>query len=159
MRRIKILTGPIQSGKTTRLARWIKSCPNCTGILAPVRDGLRYLYSIDSGQSQLLEARGDFFAKDDVIRIGKYRFLKSSFDWAQNELLLASRQKPEWIIIDEIGPLELNGKGLEPAVSTIIEQIQNQGQFELLLVVREKLLDQFLQSYDIKDTEFEYIQV
>ena len=159
MRRIKILTGPIQSGKTTRLAKWIKSCPSCTGILAPVRDGLRYLYSIDSGQSKLLEARGDFLAKDDLIRQGKYRFIKSSFDWAQNELLLAVRQKPEWIIIDEIGPLEMDGKGLEPAVSKILEQMHNQDQFNLLLVVRKKLLEQFFQSYGIKETEVTYFHV
>jgi nucleoside-triphosphatase THEP1 len=159
MRKINILTGPIHSGKTTRLAVWIKSCPNCAGILAPVRDGLRYLYSIHSGQSKLLEAKGNSFEEDDLTRIGEYRFINATFDWAQNELLLVVIQKPEWIIIDEIGPLEMDGKGLEPAVRKILEQMHNQDQLNLLLVVREKLLDLFFQSYDIKETEVTYIQV
>jgi nucleoside-triphosphatase THEP1 len=159
MRRINILTGPIQSGKTTRLARWIKSCPDCTGILAPVHDGLRYLYSIHSDQSRLLEAKGNSYEQNDIIGIGKYRFIKASFDWAQNELLLALSEKPAWLIIDEIGPLEMDGKGLEPAVSKILEQVYDQDQLTLLLVVRDKLLDLFLQSYNIEETEVKYIQL
>ena len=38
-----------------------------------------------------------------------------SFLWAQNALFNSLDKNLEWLIIDEIGPLELEGKGLEPA--------------------------------------------
>ena len=134
MIQINILTGPINSGKTTRLTSWIKTKNNCAGILAPVQDGLLYLYSIHSQQSKLLEIKDMTSSEKRIIQIGNYCFDREVFEWAQAELISAIKQKPNWLIIDEIGPLEIEGKGLEPALSKIINQLDSQDPMKLLLV-------------------------
>lgn len=159
MSQISILTGPVKSGKTTRLANWIKQQDDCAGILAPVQGGLRYLYAIHSQQSKLLEIKNRVIAENRIIRIGNFCFYREVFDWAQAELLIAFKRKPNWLIIDEIGPLEIDGTGLEPAVSKIIYELSRYDQPRLILVIREQLLATFFKSYRINDNEVGYIQI
>lgn len=159
MNQINILTGPINSGKTTRLTNWVNRQNNCAGILAPVRGGLRYLYAIHSHKRKLLEIKEFKIAENRVIRIGDFCFSREVFEWARGELLFALKQKPSWLIIDEIGPLELTGNGLEPAVSKILNELKSYDQVRLVLVIREQLLDAFIHTYRININEVGYIQL
>ena len=63
----------------------------------------------------------------------------------------------DWLVIDESGPLELEGKGLEPAVSKILIEDEKYGG-NILCVVRESLLDKFVEHYMLEDT-FELINL
>ena len=48
------LTGPVQGGKTTRLLEWVKT-HDSAGILSPIINKKRHIYSILSHESLCLE--------------------------------------------------------------------------------------------------------
>ena len=148
MPNIYILSGPVQSGKTSRLQTWAAGHKNVRGILAPVIDGKRYLQDISNAERRLLEIDGNG-NESDVLRIGKYVFLEKTFSWARNVLTASLHHPAKWIVIDEIGPLELQGKGLEPAVRTILRNVSNK--VNVLWVVRQKLLTEVLQHYGLSE--------
>ena len=151
MKTIHILTGPVQSGKTTRLIAWIRYHENCAGILLPIINEKRHVYSIHNEQDLLLEAKeSDKIVPDELVTIGRYSFLASSFEWARNELQSALALKPRWLIIDEIGPLELSGSGLEPMVSNVLTNYERAKDHQLILVVRENILEQVISHYHLE---------
>jgi nucleoside-triphosphatase THEP1 len=148
---IHILTGPVKSGKTTRLIAWIRYHSNCAGILSPVINNKRHIYSIHNEQELLLETdKIGQSRSDELISIGHYSFLASAFQWAREELQTALEMNPRWMIIDEIGPLELAGHGLEPMVTNVLNQFERSKDHHLILVVRESLLDKVLLHYQIE---------
>jgi len=102
-RKIYIVTGPIQTGKTTRLFNFIKAKNSVDGILAPVVNNKRALFHISTKQLKILEAENP---GEKTIPVGKYNFLKEVFEWANKKLLKSFNAKPEWLIIDEVGKLE-----------------------------------------------------
>ncbi len=150
---IYIFSGPVQSGKTTRLMHWIRERENADGILAPVIGGYRHLYHIGEDEKKLLEVEKEE-ANTETMRIGKYVFSNEAFCWAQRILDGCAEKATDWIIVDEIGPLELKGKGLEPAVKRLIGRHRNTQHVHLVLVVRENLVDQVCTHYDIMPVKF-----
>ncbi|MCK5005634.1 MAG: hypothetical protein KAS21_11115, partial [Candidatus Aminicenantes bacterium] len=97
-----IFTGPIGSGKTTQLEEWVKTQNNIAGILMPVLEGERHLYSIYSRKLVPVEIREEA-SSDEIIKIGKFKFSKKVFDWGNKEILSGFEENNS-IIIDEIGP-------------------------------------------------------
>lgn len=153
MSKILILSGPTKSGKTTKLMQWATSQKNIDGIFQPVIDGRRFIYHISSRTLKELEVDNG----DDLISIGQYKFNNQTFYWAQKKLLDACNKKIDKLIIDELGPLELMGKGLEPAISKILSQLSNFN-FQIILVIREKMLGELLNHYNIEKS-FEKFEV
>lgn len=151
MKKINILTGPTQSGKTTRLITWVKFHKHIAGILSPVLNNQRYLYSILKNDYRRLEAPVTEIMDDEIISIGKYSFLQSAFSWARKELTKAIEVNPSWLIIDEIGPLEMSGKGLEPAVSKVLKKFKRSADHRLILVVRERMLEEVISGYQLQN--------
>lgn len=144
MNKVYIHTGPVQTGKTTRLMHWASSQKMIDGIFQPVIDEKRFIYHISSRTLKQLEG----IDKENSIAIGKYLFSKEVFEWAQNVLLECLSKELEWLVIDEIGPLELEGRGLEPAITKIfIEREKFDG--NILFVVREGLVKEFVKKYNI----------
>ena len=88
-----------------------------------------------------------------VQRIGNYRFENEVFQKAQNYLLDLIHKRLEWIIIDEVGFLELDGQGFEPAVSKVIQEVETKQNINLLLVIRDYLKDQILDFYKLDSTD------
>lgn len=150
MKKIILFSGPIHSGKTTRLQKFIAD-KNCDGIVAPLNDGKRYIQRIKTGEIKPLETESE-----DAIVIGKYKFSKHVFDWSRKQLQESLKSKIDFLVIDEIGKLELKDEGYEPILSTVVEQFKNQEDFDLVLVVRESLLQRVIQKYGFSDTEIEY---
>ncbi len=156
IKKIYILTGEIKSGKTTKLMQWTAGKKNIDGVLQPVIDEKRFIYSIGSRTLKILEAT-ETQPENELIIIGKYKFRKSVFDWTQNILLDCLEKKLDWLIIDEIGPLELEGKGLEPAVSKIFNQV-NELNGNVLCVVRDSVLEKFIEHYMLEN-KYELIKL
>jgi len=148
---IHILTGPVQSGKTTRLIAWLRYHEKCAGVLSPIIDEKRHVYSIHHEQDLQLEAEKKAQQpEEELITIGRYTFLNSSFEWARDELRSALAINPRWLIIDEVGPLELSGKGLEPMVSTILSDFERAKNHQLILVVRDTVVEQMISHYHLE---------
>lgn len=149
MKKIYILSRPKQSGKTTRLMKWFADKKNIDGIFQPVVEEKRFIYHIASKSLKLLEAN-EQTPSGKIVSIGKYQFNKDVFEWAQTVLSIALNNKLDWLIVDEVGPLELDGKGLEPVITKIINE-RECFPGKILFVVRENLLRDFLVHYKIED--------
>jgi nucleoside-triphosphatase THEP1 len=149
-----IYTGPVKSGKSTKLLSFVQNGKDIGGILSPLIDGKKYLYDISSGKKKLLEA--DSTEKEvDIVTVGRYKFKKNVFEWAKEVLQKASVENYSYLIIDEIGPLEFEGRGLAPVANEIISK--NISYFpKVLVVVRETLVAKFLEhfSLNLEDVDF-----
>jgi nucleoside-triphosphatase THEP1 len=149
-----IYTGPVESGKSTKLLSFVQNGKDIGGILSPLIDGKKYLYDISSGKKKLLEA--DSTEKEvDIVTVGRYKFKKNVFEWAKEVLQKASVENYSYLIIDEIGPLEFEGRGLAPVANEIISK--NISYFpKVLVVVRETLVAKFLEhfSLNLEDVDF-----
>lgn len=153
---IYILTGPIRSGKTTALLNWSASRNDVDGLLCPDgNDGKRYFLNIQSKASFEFEVKSSYKISEDndgIVVIGHFKFLKSAFERANNLLkTIASETKQQYIIIDELGKLELKHQGLHDAAEILIPKFINTVNQHLILVVREYLLEDMVEHYDISD--------
>lgn len=135
-----LLTGAVQSGKTTTLTRFIRNRDDVAGVLAPVQDGHRHLCLLPGYTCHNLETG---LREDNVLKVGRFRFNDDVFARARAHLL---HTRAALIIVDEIGPLELEGRGLEPALSILIKK-PNPPAASFLLVVRQGLLAKVRERY------------
>ncbi|MEP6676443.1 MAG: nucleoside-triphosphatase [Ferruginibacter sp.] len=133
---ILILTGPVHSGKTTLLLKWISQQKKIAGILTPVIEGTRSFLDIETGQSFSMNATGD---EQQALTVGKFRFSEKNFSRASAILKKAVNSQHNFLIIDEIGPLELKQhKGFYEALVFILTQLKDN--CRLLLLVRDNCL-------------------
>ncbi len=149
---VYMLSGPVASGKTTTLNAWCKRQPSLDGLLAPVIHNRRYLRHIASGESRCLEATGSETKTELTQPVGRFMFLAHTFEWGRHILMQCRKKQTVWIIIDEIGPLELQGQGLEPMVETLLDDKHLRTHTKLLLVVRQKLVGAVRDRFE-KDEE------
>lgn len=148
--KIYIFTGAIHSGKTTTLQTWLRNKPlNVGGILAPDKDGKRRLYDIARDHHYDFEMNGDHPA-DDTLMAGKYSFSKKTFKIAQEIMLRTMKENPDWMIVDELGKLELEDQGLEPALREVINFYKGpDAKGRLILVIRDHLRDNAVEKYGL----------
>lgn len=144
-----IFSRAIRTGKTTELSNWCGRHHNLRGFLTPDIAGRRILLDISSGIEYLFQTDGNH---EDQVSIGTFHFSATAFQIARSILQNAIGDSPSWIIVDEVGPLEINHHlGFEPALTTIIQFAKATGQ-KLLLTVREQLVPPFLLKYDVPDS-------
>ncbi len=141
---IHLLIGRVDSGKTTLIERII----NNLSYLQKRFDGFltRKVYK----ENQFIGY--DLFdlkhrANHPFIRMssspgkdqmGRFYFLPSGLEKAIHIIL--EHQIMDYLIVDEVGPLELSGRGLWPALS---QQLRRSG-FRGLLVIRIGLIEPFM---------------
>ncbi|MGD9344967.1 MAG: nucleoside-triphosphatase [Candidatus Aminicenantes bacterium] len=143
---IHILTGPVHSGKTTlcrRLANELKSKDiSVDGFLSLAvekkDESIGYdLFDIRKESSTpFIRKTG----KKDWQRIGSYVFIPETLDKAQKIIL--SSNPSDLRIIDEIGPLELEGRGIWPALTKALRLISQ----DFLCVVRNTICDIWIEK-------------
>lgn len=146
MKKIFILTGEIHSGKTTRLMKWSANRKNVDGIFQPVIDDKRFIYHLAAKTLKPLETD----SPENIVQIGKYKFSNQTFDWAKTVLAEAVQKEIDWLIIDEIGPLELSGKALDSVISKIFFSIDSITP-KIICVVRSGLVEDMINHYGLKD--------
>jgi molybdopterin-guanine dinucleotide biosynthesis protein A/nucleoside-triphosphatase THEP1 len=146
---IYILSQPIQSGKTTLINEWIKNMHSVGGILTPDINGSRKLLDIHNQTYYNLQLQDDEIG----IKIGRFVFDDKVFSMAREIITKAINGQFEWIVIDEIGRLEINQNlGLEPAISELIEAYKsNQIASKILLIVRDYLLHDVINHYQLNN--------
>ena len=142
-KKVFILSGDIQTGKTTSLLNWIGNRNDVHGILTPVVNGKRVFLDIKTKEQFRMEAEE---GEKDIISIGRYKFSSKKFEKAK-QLIQNAMQKDGWLIIDEIGPLELNGEGFH----NVLVEALNSSQQKILLVVRNSILEEVKKRYRISN--------
>ncbi|HKR05391.1 MAG TPA: nucleoside-triphosphatase [Bacteroidia bacterium] len=143
--KIFILKGAIGSGKTTSLLKYCEKNRNAGGILSPIINGQRHFLNVENKETKLMEAEEN---EIEILNIGRYKFSAKAFEWANQILMDSVNKNYETIIIDEIGPLELQGKGFAETLKFLLRQHEIKP--GLLLVVRENLANDVLNYFGIK---------
>gem|GEM_PF-171711 len=133
---VYILTAPVGTGKTTSVLQWIGEQEQVYGILSPVINGKRYFYDIETKTEFPMEADE---ATQNTLSVGRFVFRKEAFEKAC-AIIERSADKAGWLVIDEIGPLELRGEGLATSTVKVLAKRNNR----ILLVVREGLAEKVM---------------
>ncbi|SDG96223.1 nucleoside-triphosphatase [Winogradskyella thalassocola] len=146
---IYILRGDIRTGKTTALLEWCKNRDDVDGVLCPDNaEGKRYFLEVKSKSEFELETE---LETEAIIEIGYFKFLKSAFEKANAYLQsVALKNESKYLIIDELGKLELKGEGLHLSVERLIPNYETNENKHLILVVRDYLLEAVLTHYSIE---------
>lgn len=143
-----LLSGPIHSGKTSALLNFVKEHSGAAGFLCPDIESKRHLLNLSDLQIHPFQIDERSSEKDTSI--GKYIFSNTTFQIAHSILMTAANAKYNYFIIDEIGKLELDNKGLEPTLSIAMSQFRNA---LLILVVRDYLLEDVVNKYGLTDAD------
>ncbi|HMK27654.1 MAG TPA: nucleoside-triphosphatase [Chitinophagaceae bacterium] len=137
---IFILTAPIQSGKTTSLISWSANRNDVHGILTPVVGAKRVFMNAETREQFPMEAAGE----EETLVVGRFAFSKAGFDKAI-QIIRDAVSKDGWLVIDEIGPLELKGEGFCSVLKEVLAQRNN----KFLIVMREGLEQQVKEYFSI----------
>jgi nucleoside-triphosphatase THEP1 len=143
---VYILTGPIQTGKTTSLVSWSEKRNDVYGILTPVVNGQRVFMNAHLRQLFLMEAKE---GEEEVLTVGRFTFSKNNFDKAI-EIIREGIGNTGWLVIDEIGPMELRNQGFATVLKEVLAAA-NEKQ-KILLVVREGLTGKVAAYFDIHNS-------
>lgn len=145
---IYIVSGKIESGKSSFLYNWIENKANIGGILC-LKDkyNVRYIYDIKSKGNFIIQTNK---ADETTISVGRFHFLRSAFKRA-NTIIKAAvmNQNSGYIIVDELGKLELINKGLHDSARLVIEKTKENEKLHSILVIRTSLLESVLTHYNI----------
>lgn len=153
---IYILSGKIETGKSKTLLEWIENRNDVYGILSPTNiHNKRHFLNVETREAFPMQAGSD---DKDIISIGRYHFFTDSF-YKANEVLLKEAEKRDqgYIIIDELGKLELKSQGLHKAAKAVIDRARKNDKLHVILVIRESLLDAIKVKYGI--TEFSIFDI
>lgn len=145
---IYLLSEEIQTGKTTSLQLCTENRYDIGGFLSPDKNGMRYLMNLKSKKEVPFEIDITSFEGPFEL-IGKYAISKEAFhhadDWVKEHL---QSDTTKFIVIDEIGKLELADKGF---AETLRYAIDNIGDKHLVLVVRNSLHDEIVKKFGLEN--------
>jgi len=150
---IFILTGPVHSGKTTLLKRVVQEFKRkklvVDGFLSEAvfrgeeRIGYDLFDLIGEKSIPLIRREG----KKDWQRVGSYYFVPSGLEKAQR--IISRSKNSDICVVDEVGPLELSGKGFWPALKPILFPPL----IPFLITVRKSILEDLLNILEETDTD------
>ena len=155
---VYIVTGTIHSGKSSTLYKWCQTRNDIYGILSPVENEKRFFQDLSNGEKFPMEAAPDEIS---TIAIGKFKFSMSAFSKAVEIIAGSAYNKKGWLVIDEIGPLELSGRGFDEILQEILQN--SHFNMKLILVVRDTIKNEVIQRYSlsehlIKEVNFQSVQ-
>ena len=138
-----ILSGPVQTGKSAALMNWINGKSVC-GFITPTISGKKMMFDISIGETSPFELTT---SEINSIPIGKYHLAKSAFDKAKKILTQSMASPKNWIVIDEVGKLELINEGHH----SLITELLASWEYNILLVVRTSILTEVILKYGLKN--------
>ncbi|MFY8021547.1 MAG: NTP transferase domain-containing protein [Bacteroidia bacterium] len=149
--RIIILSDAIRTGKTTTLANWLENIDSKAGFICPDIENKRKLLNLQTGIYYDFELKEK---SDNSTSIGKFHFSNDIIQKACKETLDAATKEFHFLIMDEIGKLEIETDlGFYPILNSIISNYQKPGNGYLILVIRDTLLQKALIKFNLKDSK------
>ena len=144
-----IVTGDIHSGKTTWCSKYLagRTAIKAGGVLCPVA----YSYGLKTGYNAMDISSGEKvpfarFSHDETFSgetVGEYKVSFAGISFVERTILKAVNSGCELILMDEIGHLELQGRGIIKAVL----QAYLAG-IDTIAVVRSALVPRFISYLD-----------
>ena len=146
-----IITGKRHSGKTGAALKLVEEYRAMgwpvAGVLAPgfMEDGRRvHIDAMDAATYKRVPlASRNGRVTDALFEYGGFSFSKSGLEFGRRSLM--SFKAGSIVMIDEVGPLELEGKGYSDEVRRLLKP----GAAAVVLVVREEVLKDILREYSI----------
>ncbi len=149
---IIIITGDTQSGKTNFLSKIQRSLQEKTIVQAGfIADSLyegeqikgHILKDLSTGKSFRISYR---VTKENAQKVGRFFLLNEGLEFGKNILqrIIHSNRK-DVIIVDEVGRLELDGKGWSLEVKELLKDRSR----PIILIVRGKYLDEFVEKFQV----------
>lgn len=146
MQNVIILSGPVQSGKSTALKKWLQN-KAAKGILCHDENAVRYITNLATSETRKLTAEDD----EPSFQIGKWSFSREGFSFGRKALESIIVQNYDLIIVDEIGKLELAEDGFHQEFSQLIAQMKDAPFALCIVVIRSELLEQLQTKYSLFD--------
>lgn len=150
--KIYILTGPIRSGKTSALLQWSADQKSIGGILTPDINGERVFQMLPDNHILPMLANSE---EEEVMEVGRFQFSKHLFQKAIQSIYHSIEEKKDWIIIDEIGPLELRDEGFADVLKNMLRNEERA--YNILLVVRDGLLEKVIDYFGMGASELKIV--
>ena len=141
-----LITGPRGAGKSTlclEILRYIQACEFSVGGVITIQDTERWFYLIQSDKKVQFEAE----IHEPSISVGKFRINSNNLNQATQHIM--NGRDSDFLFIDEVGILEMNGKGYFSVLETALKRPQGN-----IIVVRESIFDDFISKFNL---QFEYI--
>ncbi len=137
-----LITGPSKSGKSTLCLEILNHIQNhelSAGGVITILNTVRCFYLIQSEEKISFEAKNH----ESSVSIGKFRISEKNMQLALQHI--SSGQDCAYLFIDEIGILEMDGKGYFPVLETALTRPQGN-----IIVLRESIFDDFLSEFSLK---------
>jgi len=151
-----VVTGEVDSGKTSWCLALARGEPGCDGVLLRkvYRAGGRVGYD---AQRVATGARVPFARRQGaelsrwrpVERVGAFSISAAGKRSANRWLLEALASSPRGLIVDEIGPLELSAGGLAESLPRVIADFRARRLQRLILVVRRSCLEAVVERFGL----------
>ncbi len=152
---VVIIAGEIDAGKTTKLLEIYETIKSGDGIIAKkvftagTFTGYE-LVRLTTGEKKLFAVLKENLPDEweEVFSHRRFSFSKKAFEFAEHtfEQILAEKITP--IFIDEIGPLELSGKGFDEIFKKLLEANR-----KIYAAIRTDCVKSVIEKYAIKDYE------
>ncbi|MFM7015126.1 MAG: NTP transferase domain-containing protein [Bacteroidota bacterium] len=149
MGNILILSGPIQSGKTTSIFKFIANKKKVGGFLCPDINGKRMIYFPNENSVGPFQVE----PSEDTLNIGKFSFDHDVFNKACELLVSPLTLANELVVVDEVGPMELKEQGYYSSLNKLIVNWNSNSSGVLILVVREHLVREVKDKFDLKEVD------
>lgn len=157
---IYLITGGINTGKSTKMQELFKKNPQGDGFVCPkVFDNSRFLrYDIrhlQSGQTLPFAYPVNSVPEnwDEQLRYGKYTFSAQAFSFADTIADQSIRNHISPLFLDEIGPLELD---LHEGFYSIFKKILSQDT-DLYISIRKSRINNLANYLNMKKTHTIYL--
>ncbi|MFX0013077.1 MAG: nucleoside-triphosphatase [Promethearchaeota archaeon] len=136
-----IITGRKDAGKSTlcwQILEYLNQQPVSIGGVITLQNDKKWFYLVAEKSKIPFEAS----EIDEYIPIGDYHVHKINLKYAINSI--KKGLDSDFLFIDEIGPLELQGSGYFPILDSVLSREQGN-----ILVIRETILNEFLSMYPL----------
>jgi nucleoside-triphosphatase THEP1 len=150
--RVIIIKGEQHQGKTTFVEQVVKQLVteghNVVGFLAPgsFKNGLRYSFDIvdiKTGKSKPLCCRDNSVGE----KAGPFIFNEEGQNFGKKLIDPVFLHEYELVVIDELGPLELQEKGWFPSVKALLNDHKN----SMIWIIRSSLVEAIISKFWVND--------
>ena len=150
---IYIITGGIDEGKTREIEAIYRRMKKGDGwisgkVFLNEEFGGYEIQRLSTKEKMPLAYKKEYVPPgwDEIYSMGPFRFSKRAFEFAGKIIDEIIEKNINPVFIDEIGPLELQGKGFCPMLEKILKT-----QKDIYIVVRSHCVEDVIKGFNIQD--------